>query len=464
MTKRLRNLRVRFALWTAGLLFLALLLFGLYVYLNMSRSLVATVDEILEAVALQLIAEDRQGTVVPLDDIIEEHQYEPLREQGFSLRVMLVTGQVIQTYGPYQHFPQPTAPFFVTAQSGYRSTLPVSSTGEQVRVYTVQIRQADELQSILQVAQNLNRVHETLNLLLITLLIGVPVIVVAAGGGGYFLAARALAPIDEMTQMARYISAQDLSARLSPPSTEDEVGRLAVTLNSMLARLERAFRRERQFTADASHELRTPLSAMQMIIDSTITQPRAATEYLQALTDLRHEAEVMKSLTQGLLHLARSDAAEQLQAVEPIEVAVLLKDVMDSLQIMTEEKGLVLYDEVADEDASILGDSDALIRLFVNLLGNAIKYTEQGSITVGAHLDADHKFVIMIQDTGPGIAPEHLPHLFDRFYRVDQARGQQGIGLGLAIAQSIARTHGGEIIVESVVGHGTTFTVWLNGA
>jgi heavy metal sensor kinase len=303
-----------------------------------------------------------------------------------------------------------------------------------------------------------------LNLLLITLLIGVPLIVIVAGCGGYFLAARALTPIAEMTQMAHDISAQDLSARLNLPKTDDEVGRLAVTLDSMLDRLDRAFRRERQFTADASHELRTPLSALQMIIDSTLTQPRTTAEYVQALTDLRHEAELMKSLTEGLLDLAHSDAADPLIAMEPIQIAVLLNDVVESFQPMAEEKGLVLHNYVVDGKTTVLGDSDALIRLFVNLLDNAIKYTVRGSITVCAQRNVDHSYVIKIQDTGPGIPAEHLPHLFDRFYRVDKARSQHGIGLGLAIARSITYAHGGEITVESVVGQGTNFMVYLRVA
>lgn len=459
MTNRFRNLRVRFALWTAGLLLIALLLFGLYVYLNMSRSLIATVDETLNAVAIQLIAEDGRRALVPLDDISEEPQYERLREQGLSLRVLSLSGETIQRYGPYQMFPQPAAAYYRTPHAGFGSTIPVDGALERLRIYTTQMHRDDELLGVLQVGQNLTSVDGTLNLLLITLLIGVPVIAVAAGIGGYFLAARALAPIDAMTQVAHDLSAQDLSARLTVPTTRDEVGRLAVTLNSMLARLERAFQRERQFTADASHELRTPLAAMQMIIDSTVTQSRTADEYREALADLRHESEQMRSLTEGLLHLARSEDAGQLPRREAIEVAVLLKDVVDSLQPMADEKGLCLRDEVVDEATIILGDSDALIRLFVNLVDNAIKYTERGTITVGGRLAPDGQYVITVADTGPGIAAEHLPHLFARFYRVDKARSRRGIGLGLAIAQSIARGHGGEIKVESTVGWGTTFTV-----
>ncbi len=330
-----------------------------------------------------------------------------------------------------------------------------------MRVYTAPIVHKNRFIGVIQVAQNLENVRNTLNLLLATLFIGGPLIVLVAGGSGYFLAARALAPIDNITRTAGQISAKDLSARLKLPKSEDEVGRLAATFDSMLARLENAFQRERQFTADASHELRTPLSAMQTIIGSTLAQPRAPAAYEQALRDLNHEAKQMRTLTEGLLHLARNNAPQQLAKFEPIDLALLLSDVVESLCPLAEEKGLALIDQVPDKALPLHGDSDGLIRLFVNLLDNAIKYTEQGVITVTATARANQLLTVNICDTGRGIAPEHLSHIFDRFYRVDASRSTSGIGLGLAIAREIAQAHGGDITVESQLGQGTTFTVQL---
>jgi signal transduction histidine kinase len=283
-----------------------------------------------------------------------------------------------------------------------------------------------------------------------------------AGGGGYFLAARALAPIDKITGTARNMSPDDLSTRLNLPETGDEVGRLAATFDSMLARLDAAFQRERQFTADASHELRTPLAAMQTIIGSTLGRQRAPAEYEQALTDLSQEVEQMRTLTEGLLHLARNDVIRQAAKFESADLSILLKDVLDSLRPLAEEKGLKLIGNVPDEDLTLMGDSDGLIRLFANLLDNAIKYTTQGCIIASAKRKDDKTLAVAISDTGIGIASEHLPHIFDRFYRVDQSRSTEGIGLGLAIAQDLARAHHGSIAVESEVGKGTTFIVQLS--
>jgi signal transduction histidine kinase len=248
---------------------------------------------------------------------------------------------------------------------------------------------------------------------------------------------------------------------LNLPDTGDEVGRLAATFDSMLERLDAAFRRERQFTADASHELRTPLAAMQTIIGGTLARRRTAQEYEEALADLDREAENMRVLTDGLLQLARNDAAKQHSRYEAVDLSLLLKDVADSLRPVAEEKGLRLIEAVPDWGLEIAGDSDGLIRLFANLLDNAIKYTEEGSIVLAATAHNGDTTTVTVSDTGVGIAPEHLPHVFDRFYRVDEARATQGIGLGLAIAQDIARAHGGNIEVTSEPGRGTTFTVQL---
>jgi heavy metal sensor kinase len=460
--KLLQTLRVRFALWTAGLLLAALALFGLFVFANMSRSLSAGVDETLRFTALQLVAEvEVHGNDIFIESFMEDPQYAQLREQGLSVRLFNLDGQPVQAFGPYQDLPQPQGAPINPDQPGEFITLTDPGSRDPVRVYSVHIVEGGEGVGTLQVAQNLKNVQRTLDLLLTTLLIGGPLVVVGAGCGGYFLAAQALTPIDKITRTARQISANDLSARLNLSETDDEVGRLAATFDSMLARLDHAFRRERQFTADASHELRTPLSAMQAIIGSTLARRRASAEYEQAIRDLGLEAEKMRALTEGLLHLARSDAAQQPVKFEALDLSILLKDVADSFRPLAEERGLELIDDVPDDGLTLMADADGLIRLFVNLLDNAIKYTEQGVITVSARRQDDKRLTVTITDTGVGIAPEHVSHIFDRFYRIDPSRSKEGIGLGLAIASRVARAHGGDITVQSQVGQGTTFIVQL---
>lgn len=459
----LKTLRVRFALWTAGFLLATLLLFGAFVYANMSHSLVTTVDESLRLSAMQLLAEVamRGSQLLVMENPIEDAEYAQLREQGWSMRVLDVGGQLVKEYGPYRDLPSLQPGNATLDQPGEFATMTHPASKDTVRVFSVPIVSESEVVGTLQVALSLGSVGDTLNLLMGTLLIGGPLVVLLAGAGGYFLALRALAPIDKITRTAGSMSASDLSTRLELPQTEDEVGRLAATFDSMLARLDDAFQRERRFVADASHELRTPLSAMHMIISSTLARQRTAQEYEGALTDLGHEVNQMRNMVDGLLHLARDDAAGQQAKLEYIDLAALLKDVADSLRPLAEEKGLEIVDRVPDYGLYVVGDSDGLIRLFLNLLHNALKYTEQGFITVAAKAQGDDLVSVTISDTGVGIAPQHLPYIFDRFYRVDESRSTEGVGLGLAIALDIARAHGGEICVESEIDKGTTFTVTL---
>lgn len=460
--KRLKTLRVRFALWTAGLLLVTLTLFSLFVYLWMSQSLTRTVDEALITAASQVTAEiDTEDSIFEtVDDFIQNMPNMPLLERGFSFRVFGSTGYMIHEYGPYRALLQRQTHITTADPPDMFVTFIDPASQHRIRIYTAPIVRRNQVVGTLQVAQNLANTQQTLNQLLTALLVGVPLVVMIAGVGGYVLAARALAPIDKITRTARGISAEDLSARLNLSAVDDEVGRLADTFDSMLARLEKAFQRERQFTTDASHELRTPLTTMQTILGSTLTRQRTPAEYEEALTDLFEETHLIRHLTEELLHLARSDNSTNPTAHQSLNFSNLLQDVTDSLRPLAEDKGLKLTTNVPD-DLILIGDSDALIRLFVNLLGNAIKYTKQGQITVAASLEPDDIVEITITDSGLGIAPEHLPYIFDRFYRVDKSRATPGSGLGLAIALSIAESHGGTIKVESKVSQGTVFTVYL---
>jgi signal transduction histidine kinase len=261
-----------------------------------------------------------------------------------------------------------------------------------------------------------------------------------AAAGGYFLAAHAIAPIDRITRMAGDISASDLSVRLKLPATDDEVGRLAKTFDGMLVRLDDSFKRERRFVADASHELRTPLTVMQVILSVMREKRRTAEDYDQALTDLSDEADRMRVLVEDLLLLARGSAPAP-KSVEAVHVSDLLQSLGDSLRPVAEQRGLSLICDCVP-GLILQGDTDTLLRLFLNLLDNALKYTLHGIIVVHAERYTSN-LRVTFNDTGPGIAPEHLQYVFDRFYRADPSRTISGSGLGLAIAQDIAQAYGG---------------------
>ena len=295
---------------------------------------------------------------------------------------------------------------------------------------------------------------------MVVLLATAPVLLAIAAVGGYLLAARALAPIDAMTQKARRISAEDLTKRLSVQDTDDEVARLGATLDEMLARLDNSFRRERQFTADASHELRTPLAAIETIVQVTRSRQRSAADYERALDDIARRTAQLRALSENLLALSRGDS-QRPPAHTHVDLSTVLRDIAETMQPIALAKGVVLDCRVPDS-LFVAGDDDDLIRLFVNLADNAIKYTPQGSVTLEARRDdIPSQLRVTVTDTGVGIAAEDLPHIFDRFYQAERSRSGEGAGLGLSIAQAIVQAHAGRIQADSAPGQGTRVTVWL---
>ena len=309
---------------------------------------------------------------------------------------------------------------------------------------------------ILQIAVPSEGDDRELSELMTALCVAGPVALVLASGGGYLLARKALAPVDRMAAEADQITATRLDRRLEVPNTDDELGRLAGTLNGMIARLERSFDETRQFTADAAHELRTPLAVMRNAVEVALRSPRETEDYRRVLGDVLEEVERLTRLAEQLLFLCREDAGLVPLTMRQVPLEGLVRETAEHMRAVGEAKGVTLRCESLSP-STIRGDEDQLRRLLFNLLDNAIKFTPAGG-RVDVRLGLSDGFArIEIVDTGAGIPAEHLPHVFERFYRVDPARGREaeGVGLGLSICRSIAEVHGGEIRVESTVGRGT---------
>jgi heavy metal sensor kinase len=304
---------------------------------------------------------------------------------------------------------------------------------------------------------------------LLTLVAGSLLTLVIALVGGFWMADRAMRPVKTITQAARSIGETDLSRRLNLKS-KDELGELANTFDAMLARLQAAFERQRQFVADASHELRTPLTIVNLETSRAIASRRSPQEYQHALSIIHSENDFMTSLVNDLLTLARMDAGQSTIEKTALDLSDVAVETVERLTPLASRNGVTLEAGNLPE-TRIFGDRQYLLQMLSNLVENAIKYTtgekKRVSVVTGT---ADGSAWVRVSDTGPGIAPEHLPHLFDRFYRVDKARTRDtetesdprppsGSGLGLSIVQWIAHVHGGEIRVESTLGTGTTFEV-----
>ena len=290
----------------------------------------------------------------------------------------------------------------------------------------------------------------------------VPIVLVAAAAGGYWLSGRALARVDQIIDEAQSIDPTNFSARLSVPSSGDELQRLSQTLNQMLDRVEQSVLQVRRFTADASHELRAPMTLIYTAAQFALRRDRSADDLKDALKKILHAAKRCTDLINQLLWLARSDAGNKLELI-PNDVVPVVSDVASEASTLAIEKEITIGTELPEAPAYVAIDEASFRRMLLILLDNAVKYTPGGGNIKVRMLESAKNLEIAVVDTGIGIPAEQLPFVFDRFWRADQVRTREagGTGLGLAIARDIAQAHGAELAVESSVGQGSTFTVRL---
>jgi signal transduction histidine kinase len=316
--------------------------------------------------------------------------------------------------------------------------------------------------------------EQQLQSLLVTLLLAIPATLLLSAAGGYWLAARAMRPVRLITRAANEIGASELGRRLNLRSS-DELGELALTFDRMLDRLEAAFKRQRQFTTDAGHELRTPLTIVGLEVERGLDGRRTPEEYRRALAIIEAENEQMSHLVNDLLVLARADSEQALVRHEEVDPSDLALAVVERMGPLARARGIELSTGELPE-LKVIGDRLYLGRMLTNLVENAIKYSsgskKQVRVCVETGGTNEEEAWVRVSDNGPGIAAEHLPFLFDRFYRVDKARTAAqdgscdevevgGSGLGLSIVQWVAQAHGGQVLVESEPGIGSTFEVRL---
>lgn len=429
-------------------------------YILISNWLLGQSDSTLSATAAQVSA-TLQGADL-IDDGLLKFQFndpdEPtdafLQERKFFIRLInRRTGQIVESSASYEVAVSSQA---LLPSASYET---LRSAGTSMRVYSYPF---DEGDYSLQVGVSLEEVNATQAQIMRLTALAVLISIVLGGGTGLFLANRALVPIQAITRTAQQISERDLSKRITRPLVDDELGQLAQTFNTMLDRVEGAFQRQQHFTADAAHELRTPLSIMQTGIDVVLSQARDAAQYRAALEAVQEEAQRLTSLTVGLLTLARADSHTLTLNREVTDLSLLINTVIDQVTAVAEQKQITIQREIVPCLALNM-DEGRIIQLALNLIENAVKYTPEGGAVTVIVVQTGDTVSLSVADTGPGIPPEYLPRVFDRFYRTDRSRSrdQGGVGLGLAIAQHIAQLHGGEINVWSQVGVGTRFTVTL---
>jgi signal transduction histidine kinase len=298
--------------------------------------------------------------------------------------------------------------------------------------------------------------------LLQAMLVIAPVILIGSLGLGYLIAETSLRPLEGMVdEIAAISGGRSLHRRLAPVSVE-ELALLGTTVNRMLARLEQSFTSLRRFTADASHELKTPLMVLRAGVERAMTNPRTPTEALRSLEEVLEEIHRMSEMVENLLTLARADEGDAVLAVEPHDLRELVSEAAETAGMLGEEPFISVRCEVPEQPVVVPVDRARIRQLLLNLTTNAIKYTPSGGKVSLGLVDKGDTVAIVMGDNGIGIPAADVPHIFDRFYRVDTARSRTGgTGLGLAITKWIAEAHGGTITVQSRVGRGTVFTVTL---
>ena len=292
---------------------------------------------------------------------------------------------------------------------------------------------------------------------------GAGLVLLAAGlAVGWWLTGEALRPIADISAASSRIAGGDLSQRVVVEQAGSELGQLADVLNGTFARLEESFGRQARFSSDASHELRTPISVILSKTQTALSRERTPEEYQEALRVCQRAAKRMRGLTESLLELSRQDAGTETLVREPLDLAAVAGETLELLEPLAAERGVVLHRELSA--APVVGDAGRWGQVLANLVTNAMQFSAAGGVvTVRTFVDDDGA-VLEVSDTGSGIAPEDLPHIFERFYRGDASRtGSGNSGLGLAIVRGIAEAHGGRVAVVSEVGQGSRFTVRLPG-
>ncbi len=334
----------------------------------------------------------------------------------------------------------------------------------QMRLLSYPLLEKGKLIGVAQIGQELGPLQQTIEELRVIYLVVGPFAIFWLCLGCWLLAERTIAPIIEVTEAAQGITADNLTRRLPFGNHQDELSQMVACLNQMLDRLEKSFRRIRQFSGDASHELRTPLTILRGETEVTLRWAKTTDEFRDMLRSNMEEIDRMERIIESLLTLAKSEVGELTLEMKQLSLSDMVQELYLQSQLLCETKQIeVSMGLKVEEEVRIRGDELRLRQMFLNLISNAIKYTPEGGELKIVLAQEDDFAVVDIVDTGIGMHAEHLSHIFDRFYRVDKARNRMdgGTGLGLAIVKWIAEAHGGSISVTSEVGKGSSFSVRL---
>ncbi len=451
------NLRWRLTLWNTFSAAVLLLVCGSLVYGMLRQAMVRQTDQLLQAQLAelhddQMMASDYQSRIPHWIREFKEHVNVFAAVYDSHGQLIFRTEGLAEVSVPPDPIPDTNELRFATqmlpiidSQRTLAGNFPAGNESFSVVL----------MSPLAEVETNLARVRTVM-------FTAFPLALLLAGAIGYWQSRKALAPIERLREKTDRITADKLDQRLPVDNPDDELGRMTETINEMIARLERSFLEIRRFTADASHELRTPLAVLRAEVEVAMRTPMDEPQRQNLLASVLEEIQRLSGLTDQLLTLSRTDAGMAQYARELIDLNQLVHDVVQTMKPLADAKQQTLVC-TGTSGACVVGDVGKLRQVFYNLLDNSIKYTpENGKIEVSLSSTSDFVHV-QIKDNGIGIPAEHLPHLFERFYRVDKSRSREqgGTGLGLSIVKTIIVAHEGEIQITSQPDQGMTCTIQL---
>jgi len=473
------TIRSRLTIWYTVALGVTVVAFGTLLYLERQQSSLRELDQRLGLEA-DLANRWLSESYNVLGRIVTTAGTSPALDPGISayleaardcLVVTDTSGQVLALSEAARNLnadvlQQLTAELHTVRLAKHSGTLDLGPPVSPVRFLAMRVEAAGPEIGGLLVATSTREVAFGPAQLLRSMLLIAPVILIGAALVGYWLAGTTLRPVQGIMDEVEAISdGRSLHRRLAVPRSGDEMARLALTVNGMLARLEKSFASLHRFTADASHELKTPLMVLRAGVERALVHPGTPGEILQSLDETLAQINQMTEMVESLLTLARADEGRAPLAVEEADLRDLLSDVTETAGMLGESAGITVSSEMPDQPVRLAVDRHRIQEMLLNLVTNAIKYTPSGGTVALSLADQDGVVSFTVRDSGIGIAPGDLPHIFDRFWRADPARSRTGqhpgTGLGLAITKWIAEAHGGSITVQSRPGRGTLFTVSL---
>lgn len=455
-----RSLRFRLVLWYAFWLGMALLIVGISVFIGLRQYLekrvAVTQMQRAERIAVLLrrvvteknMAEDINSRFVP-------------EATGRFIRIARPDRSVFyQSDAPHDKSFDPALISAPVNQAGKRKE--TLADGTEMVIVTVTAGGAATPHFYIEVGESLAPALSELKRLLSLFAMGSTAVACMALGGGYLLVGRALRPVEEIIRSAEQITSHNLNERLKVPATGDEFEHLSRALNRMITRLDEAFQNNRRFLADASHELRTPLTILRGELENLLREGGLTPEQRSELASSLEEAERLARIVEGLFAIARLDAGEAQAEFAQFDLSQLAISTADQMLLLAEDKGIKLLTPHS-QPVPVNGDRARLKQVIVNLLDNAIKYTQEGGTIILRTGATAELAVLEVEDNGMGIPDTAMPHIFERFYRVDKARSRDlgGAGLGLSIVKSICHAHGGTVEIFSSAGKGSRFRVQL---